>query len=476
MPLVDPSPNAPPKPRPQVQQIAAPEYRGVTVDTKYEPVDHLLTHVEGSSWTVNYYSQVLDTDSPTMGQGMSTNPIFQGYRLIKGMELKVSTALTTSQIEETTNLDVQGSATVYPFIIPNKGDMFIADTGAGQEGVYQVLTSDRKSVFKQSVHEITYKLVAYSKDRLGDLNAKTLSVLQYDREFIKYGQNPLLFEEEALTVAFLRRQYKAIFQGYIRTYRSREYNTLLVPSQEVSCTDTFLTKFITTAFDIFDVDDLRYVKRLNTDDDYSLRAMQIFEVLQRRDFSLLNDAFIQWGKVSTLEFTSDPMLEGIFYSGIGQVIYPVDPVLTVDYGTMTPVKLVDAEILDPAMPKIKAIYDMLPPSRRKILGEAFPDVLDGFTVIGSDGLPVVFPKQPPLIKRAMADGYYVFSQAFYLNDQYPGAQSQLELLVRDYLVGNALNNARLKALVMDMPNWNTIDRFYFTPIILLLIKASIRGL
>lgn len=477
MPLVSPSPSAPQKPRAQNQVIAAPEYRGVTVDTKLEPVDHLLSHIEGSSWTVNYYSQVIDLDSQVAGQQLATNPVHQQYKLIKGMELKVSQALTTSQNPETNNMDVTGAAAVYPFLIPNIGDMFIADTGSGREGVFEVIDNpDRMSVFRASVHQIRYKLVGYAKDRVNDLNQKVVTTLVFDREFIKYGQNPLVFEEEHQTVIFLRQVYRRLLNDYVRAFRSNEFGSFLLPGQDSSCTDVFMTRFIMTNFDAVDANDLRRVRLYNVNDDYALRgAMQVLEAITRRDITLIQDCFTTYGTVSCKNFTRDPMLEGIYYCGVENVIYPTDPLLTVDYNLVPPPILPDSAPLLPAPPKLTKLYDLLAPPQRQYLGDLLPDYVDGFTTVDVNGNPIVYPKLPPLIHRAMENGSYIFSPDFYANTDEDGAQSVLELLVRDYLVGNALDNGKLRALIQDMPNWNAMDRFYYTPIILHLTKASVRS-
>ena len=90
MPVVDPIDQAEQIEQPPKVQIAAPQYRGVTVDTRYVPQSALLTHLEGSSWTVNYYSQVLGEDNAVEGQNVTREAIYQQYRLIKGFEFKVT--------------------------------------------------------------------------------------------------------------------------------------------------------------------------------------------------------------------------------------------------------------------------------------------------------------------------------------------------------------------------------------------------
>ena len=475
MPIVSPNDSAPQKPIPTVPVIAKPQYKGVTVDTTVVPLSNLLSHVEGSSWTVNYYSQVLDLDSPTAGQGLGVSPIHQQYRLIKGMELKVTGPLTASQDPESKNMTYRGAASVYPFIIPNEGDMFLADIGAGREGVFQVTDVVRMSVFKQAVHSIEYIMVDYATpERLVDLDEKVVQTFFYAKDFLRHGQNPLLFEEDYEVTQFLRRNYLSWCERYFKSFFSREYTTMILPGQKQATYDHYLVKSLLQVFSTWDCEQVRYVRQLNTEDDYSLRATTVWDAILKRDKALLRDSFTQYGLVSAGTFTSDPMLEGIRYSGIHQVIYPVDATLTVDYNQYPVTKLVSGLLLQRAPDKL-SISSLLTPSKVP-LREKVPQVIDGMNLTGEDGVPIPLPFIPPVIHPAMADGWYMFSQAFYKNERLAGQQSQLELMVHDYLDGKELNIKRLKSFCVEMENWGTLDRFYFTPVVLILIKAALRNI
>lgn len=475
MPIVSPNDSAPEKPIPTVPVIAKPQYKGVTVDTAMIPLSNLLSHVEGSSWTVNYYSQVLDLDSPTAGQGLGVNPIHQQYRLIKGMELKVTGPLTASQDPESKNMTYRGAANVYPFIIPNEGDMFLADIGSGREGLFQVTEVMRMSVFKQAVHSIEYTMVDYSTaERRADLDEKVVQTFQYAKDFLRHGQNPLLFEADYEVVQYLRRNYLSWCERYFKSFFSREYSTIILPGQTHATYDHYLVKTLLKVFSTWDTDEVRYVRQLNTEDDYSLRATTVWDAIVKRDKALLRDAFTQYGLVSAGTFTNDPMLEGIRYSGIKHVIYPVDATLTVDYTQYPVTKLVSGLLLQRAPDKM-SIASLLTPAKVP-LREKVPQVMDGINMTDENGLPIPIPFIPPMTRPAMADGWYVFSESFYKNERTAGKQSQLELLVHDYLDDKALSVQRLKGLCEDMHNWGTLDRFYYTPVVLILIKATLRNI
>src|ERR1035437_5683225 len=88
--------------------VNSADFKSTFVDLKWEPRVNLLTHIEGSSWIVNYYSQVITTDSNLSGQQYTKNPVYQSYKLIKDMEMKVTSPLATSQDAETKAMTVTG--------------------------------------------------------------------------------------------------------------------------------------------------------------------------------------------------------------------------------------------------------------------------------------------------------------------------------------------------------------------------------
>jgi hypothetical protein len=458
--------------------ISGPLYKGVTVDTTLTPVAQLLTHVEGSSWTVNYYSQVLDADSQVTGQALGQYAVTQQYKLIRGMELKVTTPLSAVVDNEQKTTSYTGTATVYPFVRPNQGDMFLADVGAGREGIFEITTVTPLSIYKQTCHTIDYRMIDFSDvgTRRQDLENKTVETLQYVRDFLTYGQNPLVFEEDFTQLQQLRRNFKLMVKQYFDSFFSQEYGTIILPGQTLPTYDPYLVKALLTCFTMDDNPKVMNVRCLNVEDDQAFQATTLWTALIEREKKYLLDAFTQYGLVYAYEFSGNAMHEGIRYSGMARVVYPLDPVLTVDYNQQPPTKLVSGETLEIAPPKMTPAARMNP--NVQWLDNSLPDVLTGFA--SGQGLADApqLPPPPPYIHNAMMDGYYVFSQAFYNNDCTPGAQSQLELLVRQYLDGKALNYRALAELSDSVSRgglWTSMSRFYYVPILLILIRSAVRS-
>ena len=119
-------------------EIASPNTAVIATDNRYTPRINLITHVSGSEWIVNYYSQILTTDSQLSGQQLSLNATNQQYKKINQFKFKVSSPLTTSQNTEDNSMEVVGESIIPNFIIPNVGDMFVADLGEGNIGVFKI--------------------------------------------------------------------------------------------------------------------------------------------------------------------------------------------------------------------------------------------------------------------------------------------------------------------------------------------------
>lgn len=531
-------PNSPyipqtPKAAPQLVKHAHESYRGITVDTRYVSRQNLIMHVEGSPWSVDYYSQVLGKDSATQGQGTNTLGIHQQYKLIKRLELRVTSPLSSSQNDDTKEMTHTGSANMYPHVTPNEGDMFLADIGDGREGVFQVTSSSRKSIHRETVHEIEYTLIDYSDNgRKEDLAKKTIQTFYFQRDFIKHGHNPLIYESEFEKFEYLRDLYPRLVEMYLRRYYSKEFSTLLVPDQSEYTYDIYLTRMFNSHFGRWDSNTYKHIRILNADEDEAMQAYSVWNALEMKDRYLLQSAFHRAGIIPTIEFNRDSKYDGIRFSGVKKAIYPFDPMYNVQnpiswkpkspypfypvpmstgIGKLTDYfkPLNDSDVMT-AQQSDKMVMNpccMKPKDWLQLLNQVWPyeltccdkDIsllfnkteLTGFTpstdlkdilninylngLVGKSVIPN--PKDNIwLIHPPFKDGYYVFSKAFYENDRVDSKQSKIELLLQDYLDNKAISFESVYELAIDSYKWNSISGFYYIPVLLLLIKTVIHAI
>lgn len=441
MPLIEDPSQPPVKLIPDTPRIYKEEYRGVTVDTRYVPQKSLVTWVEGSPWTVNYYSQILGADNQVAGQQTGLDPVYQQYRLLKNLEIKVSQPLTSTQNQETKETSVTGSASTYPFMTPNNGDMFIADIGDGQEGVFRVTSTERKSIFKDATFVIDYVLVGYSDpERVNDLNRKVQETLYYLKDFHVHGQNPLLHEEDYQNVLSLESYYYSLLDLYYELCHSTKFKTLLVPGQAESTYDHFLTKACGLGFESRLNPLILKTRVLNVDGDQPMTTLTLWDLLFERDRRMIVNIAKRVGTQSTRIFSNRPLFEGIYFSGVKRVVYPIDPVIRVD-----------------------RIYRQ--DSHEAETGGLQPSQGWGQLPTPIDGVVTIHP--------VLIDDYYVFSQAFY--SEADTGQSLLELQTNDYLNRKALSVKTLVKLCEECRTWPMLEFYYYVPILLFLVKANIRS-
>lgn len=437
---------------PQIEtvRVSTDDYKTAVVDTKWVPRSSILTHIEGSSWVVDYYAQILDTDSNLSGQQYTKNPVYQSYKKIANLELKVKTALNTDQDDANKEMNVTGDAVLYPSIIPNEGDMFVADIGEGKSAVFRVNSSKKNSIFKEACYDIAYVLDTDNNDKKLDLEQKTTVVYYYHKDYLLNGSNPLILKNEMDTLLNLKKVYDIMLYQYFRRFFSHEFKTLLVPSQLMPTYDSYLTSYVLSMFGTQEAPELAYIRALNMDEDRVAKCDSIWSALKFKDISLLNTAFTKAGLISSLAFSRAPTYNGIRYSGVGAVVYPKNPYVTVDGSYVNSVKTISSEL--------QASSDAATASNVLVRAVNLRKLDDD---LGDNLYPVT------------VDDYYVLSANFYNNTN---TQSTLETAVTAYINNNQVDADQLYNTAKNFHTWGSLEQFYYLPIVMTLIRSILKGI
>lgn len=445
MPIVQKRPDAKPDIKPAIPKVEPDKAKSIIIDTKYTPRSSLLKYVEGATWTVNYYSQYHDRDNATYAQDPGQSPIYQQYRKIERLELKVDRPLEQQQDQESKGFSVKGSAILPLSIIPNEGDMFAADVGDGREGVFQIDNSEKRSLYKESVYFIEYTLLYYSDSEpqmRQDLESKVIHNLHYVREFAQYGQNAIITTEQYKVLAELEFELKRVKKDYFDSFFSKEYSTLLVPTQSVPVYDSYVVKVINALYNTQDTYEYQWMRALNVEDDNYLKLPTVWDALLRRDIELIHTCQQEMGLVRATSFHPEPLMEGIRYSGISLVVYPLPRNNAIDeYNNRmrkAPVELSLAEL-----------------SSHK--GNTQPLIANNTVTHLGEQMDIHYP--------VTIDKYYVFSKAFYTQE---GKKSLLEVLAENYLQREANRPELVLKLLKNCWKWGKLEKYYYTPVIMIL--------
>jgi hypothetical protein len=432
-------------------------FHGATVDTKEMRFDQLTTYIAGQAWDVDFFSKVRGRDDDSRPFESDLHPVYQQYKLIKGFELKVTQDLQSSQVGDTKDHTLSGSANVYGVLIPSEGDLFLADIGDGREGLFHVTSTSRMSHYMSAVFQIEYTLIKFSSETVREeLLQKTVETTVFHKNFLDSGNTPLLSEEHTQLVNNMSEHYSRLIALYFHDFFSRDRKTLLVPNQPRVTYDPFLVRYVKTILSTDDTPVLRHMCELNVQGDQTMYEFTLWNCLESMDHALLDMSVHQAGIVDVSKFFNRrPTLNSIYYSGVEAVVYP----------DLTPTN-VDAGYQGFNDPELEDLVRGC--ARFRELNRLFKPTLKldpSFEVYEATA-----PERAPQIRRVTVDDYYVLSQAFY--EHTPETKlSKLEALTMAALKGDAIDIRMLDLLCTHAPRWDNVERFYYFPILFTLLRV-----
>lgn len=433
-------------------KIESAQSLSVIIDNNQTPIDSLITHVAGSAVVVDYYRLVVNKDNALYSQDVGQTGVQQQYILYKAFELRQKGSLSVDQDDTDKVFTVRGTAVVHSGLIPNEGDMISADVGDGRVGIYNVTRSQRLAIMKDTVYQIEYSLVYFTNDKpesFLDLTKKVIETYHYVKERLDYNDTPFLTAEEYKFILRIGGYYKELSSYYFAWFFSKEFAAFIVPGQPSSTFDYFLYKAYRSIFRDGQSDAMQKHQAINIDDDDVIdRGFDLFTVLLERsaDRFLLCDQ--KAGITRTVTFHRDGASSNIRYTGIRNLVYPLTKEVRADQNH----NRMYHPVLDvPLVPTLRSLE----------LGETTKEVT-----------AILFgTKQVFLIKPVTIDTCYVFSQDFY------DRTSNLSLLEEQtlaYIDNKALNPATIKLLCENCKYWPRLERFYYIPVLLILIQSILK--
>lgn len=457
-------PGTPPKPPVKVK-IEPENYSGITIDTEYVPSSAILVWAEGSTWTVDYYSQILGRSVEPKPLDLHLSPIEQQYRLLRKVPLKVTSPLTWQmQDPQSTVMVGTGSGYTYPFLTANVGDMFVANIGDGQVGLFTITSSTPATVLKDSVYNVEWIMVKLAEPaEMENLAAKVQQTLYFSMDSLQGGCGPFVTSEAAAKIESYSTILRELIRRYFTDFLSLEHSCLLVPDQLRKTYDHFVTGLMLKMVSTEEEPRIRKVRQQNVMGDQVMAQPTLFDAILRADPVALYGSTERAHLVSTCNFRGSPLMQAIGFTGIPWIVYPIDAPTDVD-------SQYDTE--DVNRPSGMPFNEGRP--RRPLPGPFQSQAernLPFFQTIPADVVDIPVWKKPATIHPVVKDDYYVFSEAFY--KEAPG-QSKLELLVRQYLNREALHAEQFDEMLSSVYDWDNLERYYYHPIVIALLKTMLR--
>lgn len=423
-------------------------FQTVVVDSRKENYDTLSTFVEGSKWACDYYSQLQARDMEAASFQSDLPAPYGQYKLIRGFELVLTSALQHQQSDDgQRGFNSTGSARIYSVITPNCGDIFIADVGNGKNGVFKITNTKRNAIYSESAIEVDFRQTDFLTETIyAELSKRVVETLYFDRENFRNGVKALLNKESVEVMQRLYNSYRRLIHLYLRDFYSDRFGTLVVPDQGVDTYDPFMTNFVKAILDSRVHPKVMKITKLGVSHDVFSDQMTVLDALLNKDDALLYSASQKLG-ISTVEmYRARPLMHSIYFSGISRVVSVRDAAWNANI----------------AGDREHVTHAFIPSGfRQTSVNSILPDLN-----LTDD---VYDPGEIPLFHSAQATEYYIFSKAFYEDTE---GQSVLERLVRERLRGETIDLVQLDRIATELLRADNLDRFYYIPIVLTLIKLA----
>lgn len=439
-----------------VTQVALPKiqpaaYKGIVYDDKNKPLATLIAYITGAPWTVNYYAQVVGEHNDLREIDPGQPGTLQQYHKTFKLEIRVSSALTSTYDSERGITTVSGSATIYPFMTPNVSDYFVAEAGDNQTAIFRITQVDRKTFNRDSVFTIDYDLVGLvesAREIYDDLESKVIRTFHFSKDRLLEGLSPTLKTEEYAKVMNLKVLYSDVVKYYFKTFFNVEHATLLIPGQTSAYFDPHLVNYLMKLVDTNDAPEIRKMRMIPTDKDKFLSQPQFWNLLFDKDYVGKAYSNNVMGLVNKELFNKNSFVQGLAFSNIRYVVYPDTPDTSTYLGTCHDIKLESLEVLAETL---------------SAKGAIFTELNNRYTVDANTFI---------IIHDVLLDNAYVLSNNFY---EESATQSALEILTKDYMKGNTIDIDMLYAICNTFRQWKRLEQFYYAPILMTLIKEADRA-
>ncbi len=439
--------------KPKALKYTEEVYKGATVDSRLENISTVSSYISGSKWVVDYYKQILGRDDSGSTHSDKSLKVHKQYTLIRGVPIIVSQELQASQNSDgQRSFEMTGAGSVIYDITPIEGDVIVADIGDGREMEFTVTSTERVSIYPEAYIDINYRAVRVMDARVREsIDSKVKETLYYSVDNQRIGLKALLTTDEAKSKEDLRKLYNVLVRRYIRDFNSSDYVTLMIPGQDNKSYDPYLTRFVKAIIDSNVYPQMHEINLLNMHGDDLHDDETIWDCLINVDLRSLGVISSKVGFVSVNEYRSRPLFNSVYFSGVNRVLRVMDPGYSVNLKNRRNQSM---GTLVKAGVQTNEIKDIIP------LQDLNSEKLE-YTDTNGDTLP--------MIQRIVLDDYYVFSESFY-EKKIPS--TILERLVIDRIEKGVIDNTLLHKIAEYSLRFDNLERFYYTPIILALIKLS----
>lgn len=440
---------------PVVEEIVERRDSTFTVLVPEQRVESLLKYVEGYPWTVVYYGQILNTNSTVNHFDVKEGDLSQSYVEIKDLVLKVQSPLGYSYDEKGGDSSLNGSAIMPYKVIPNPGDVFLANVDSGEDALFVVTNVTRKTHRKNTLYEIEYSSLAYVNDDpmfLERLKKRINETYYYDNSIDSKNTQLLVTPKEKFHIDTLRRFLHDSKEYYFRTFAQRQSGSLGVPGVEHIVFDQVLDEFVNKTVDTSLFNTYKLYSFSNYGEGYMRDT--ILDCLIKRVLPTSKRVERKLNFYPSSSYFLRGQLHSPYFSTVDYLISVVD----------RDERMVSRKQYNP-YEEVPSIYDVRNEENYDT------DITLTTTVNGSEGESV-----KPILPSLFENDFYIVSENFYqyLTDKSVyNNLSFVELLIYRYLSGENVPMEDSFKCISRWEDWSYLHQFYYLPVVWFLANQSI---
>lgn len=428
--------------KPELPKVEVPrEYTSVAADSRDVNISQILTEISGDSYFGDWFSQLLGKSDAPKDFQLNQNEVYQQYNRINNFETKLQGSLQFSKNKQDGTTTVTGTLRLYPSIVPNVGDVFVADTGDNRLTAFSVTSVTELSRFKKTVYEVEITSKFYYDEIKEELDDRVVETYYFSRSHL--NQNGLIHSSDVEWVTELKRLRGVLTEQFNYHFLDYSTNTYLVEKDFKRVYDEFVVRAFsdatakqTTNVTVYETQEprlpIRTVYDLNDIVNGNLAGMQQeMRLVETKDCGAYN------------------LYNSIRWADIQDYVWPV---------TEPTMAQMDAGLDHRSLRKyLSPPLNRAPETKEDINPEVKPSYISGST-----------------IKSPSEDFYYVLSAAWYQCE--PSLYSRLESILGGLSKDKAFCLFDLyeeaKSLAEEKEDLERV--FYHTPLVLMLINIVIR--
>ena len=446
MPILKYKPTTEPIQSQNLPKIEPDNYKSIVYDDDNIPLHSLLSYVEGGSWIIkSYYSQIVSEHNDLREIDPGQSSIYQQYQCIKNLELRLTNALSSSYDTQNAISSASGTATIYPFLVPNVSDYFISNTFDNKDALFKITNVERVVYNRDSLYSIEFIMVGYTDQQttlINNLISKTNREYYFYKDRLTNGLYPFVTTNESKLIKDSHLIRKDLIKYYFKTFFNRRYYTFCLPGQIKTIYDNYILNFLLKIIESTEAEEYNLIRELPEDYNFHLKEKTVLDILLERNELELGFINRHMTIINTKKMISPATTHGFYYNPIDYFVYPKNP----DNSSIIENK---PDILEGPDLDIQKTNNSL---NTQLDYSELSFIKNNITYA--------------IVSEIDFNSSYIFSDNFYnLN----GDLSAIEILCKDYILKQSLSVDIINHILKNIKTFNKMEQFYYIPIMILLL-------